>query len=71
MSRITRKKGKLKDFLVTFDQTMKSLNVVYNQGRNDSCYAVSGDGSFSYIDELDNNDGVVAFLCTAAFIDDE
>jgi len=56
---------------VTFDQTMKSLNVVYNQGRNDSCYAVSGDGSFSYIDELDNNDGVVAFLCTAAFIDDE
>jgi hypothetical protein len=32
---------------------------------------VSGDGSFSYIDELDNNDGVVAIFCTAAFIDDE
>ncbi len=50
MSKITRKKGKLKGFLVTYEQTMKSLNVVYNQGRNDSCYTVSGDGSFSYID---------------------
>ena len=41
MSKITRKKGKLKGFLVTYEQTMKSLNVVYT---------VSGDGSFSNID---------------------